>query len=173
MARSLTASKRDAGLRDEPAHGTSEIDAVGPKHSDNTPTKVRAEESVGCRTYADPPRLHWPGGPRRRWPACPHRAKPSGTLLHELTHWSGALHRLDRTFGTRFGDNDYAVEELVAELGAAFLCADLGIANEPRPDQAAYVVSWLEVLNDDRRALFIAAARANDAAIYLQGFSEP
>lgn len=96
-----------------------------------------------------------------------------GTLLHELTHWSGAPHRLDRTFGTRFGDNDYAVEELVAELGAAFLCADLGIANEPRPDHAAYVASWLKVLNDDRRAVFTAAARANDAAIYLHGFSEP
>ena len=96
-----------------------------------------------------------------------------GSLLHELTHWSGAPHRLDRTFGTRFGDNDYAVEELVAELGAAFLCADLGIANEPRPDHAAYVASWLEVLNDDRRAVFTAAARANEAASYLQGFSEP
>jgi antirestriction protein ArdC len=58
--------------------------------------------------------------------------EPDATLLHELTHWSGAPHRLNRTFGTRFGDNDYAVEELVAELGAAFLCADLGIANEPK-----------------------------------------
>lgn len=96
-----------------------------------------------------------------------------GTLLHELVHWSGAPHRLDRTFGTRFGDNDYAFEELIAELGAAFLCADLGVANEPRPDHAAYVASWLQVLNDDRRAVFTAAARANDAAIYLQGFSEP
>jgi len=97
----------------------------------------------------------------------------NGTLLHELIHWSGAPHRLDRTFGTRFGDNDYAVEELVAELGAAFLCADLGIANEPRPDHAAYLGSWLEVLNDDRRAIFTAAARANDAAAYLQGLGEP
>lgn len=96
-----------------------------------------------------------------------------GTLLHELTHWSGAPHRLDRTFGTRFGDNDYAVEELVAEFGAAFLCADLRIANEPRPDHAAYVASWLEVLNDDRRAVFTAAARANEAATFLQGLSEP
>ncbi len=96
-----------------------------------------------------------------------------GTLLHELTHWSGAPHRLNRTFGNRFGDNDYAVEELVAELGAAFLCADLGIANEPRPDHAAYVASWLKILNDDRRAIFTAAARANDAAVYLQGLSEP
>lgn len=96
-----------------------------------------------------------------------------GTLLHELTHWSGAPHRLNRTFGTRFGDNDYAVEELVAELGAAFLCADLGITNEPRPDHAAYVASWLEVLNHDRRAIFTAAARANDAAAYLKTLSEP
>jgi antirestriction protein ArdC len=96
-----------------------------------------------------------------------------GTLLHELTHWSGAPHRLNRTFGTRFGDNDYAVEELVAELGAAFLCADLGIANEPRPDHAAYVASWLEVLKDDRRAIFTAAARANDAVAFLQDLSEP
>ncbi|HYC99551.1 ArdC family protein [Brevundimonas sp.] len=96
-----------------------------------------------------------------------------GTLLHELTHWSGAPHRLNRTFGTRFGDNDYAVEELVAELGAAFLCADLGIANEPRPDHAAYVASWLQVLNDDRRAIFTAAAKANEAAAFLQAFSEP
>lgn len=94
------------------------------------------------------------------------------TLLHELTHWSGAPHRLDRSFGGRFGDHDYAMEELVAELGAAFLCADLGIANEPRPDHAAYVAAWLRVLNDDRRAVFTAAARANDAVAYLQASGE-
>lgn len=95
------------------------------------------------------------------------------TLLHELTHWSGAAHRLKRTFGTRFGDHDYAMEELVAELGAAFLCADLGINNEPRPDHAAYLLSWLQVLHDDRRAIFTAAARANDATVYLQAFGDP
>ena len=55
------------------------------------------------------------------------------TLLHELTHWSGASARLDRQFGERFGDDAYAMEELVAELGAAFLCGDLGISAEPRP----------------------------------------
>jgi antirestriction protein ArdC len=95
-----------------------------------------------------------------------------GTLLHELTHWSGAAHRLNRTFGNRFGDNDYAVEELVAEIGAAFLCADLGIANEPRPDHAAYIASWLEVLNQDHRAVFTAAAKANEATAYLQALGE-
>lgn len=95
-----------------------------------------------------------------------------GTLLHELTHWSGATHRLNRTFGNRFGDNDYAVEELVAEIGAAFLCADLGIANEPRPDHAAYIASWLEVLGQDHRAIFTTAAKANEAAAYLQALGE-
>jgi antirestriction protein ArdC len=55
------------------------------------------------------------------------------TLLHELVHWSGAEHRLARTFGKRFGDEAYAMEELVAELGAAFLCADLGLSSSPRP----------------------------------------
>lgn len=89
------------------------------------------------------------------------------TLLHELTHWTGASHRLSRQFGERFGDNAYAVEELVAELGSAFLCADLGIRNEPRPDHAAYVSSWLDVLNRDHKALFTAASRASAAAEYL------
>lgn len=109
----------------------------------------------------------------RNTPTSTAREAYYGTLLHELTHWSGAVHRLNRTFGARFGDNEYAVEELVAELGAAFLCADLGIANEPRPDHAAYVASWLEVLNQDRRAIFTAAAKANEAAVFLQAFSDP
>lgn len=88
-------------------------------------------------------------------------------LLHELTHWTGAPHRLARQFGQRFGDNAYAVEELVAELGSAFLCADLGITNEPRPDHAAYLSSWLDVLDRDHKALFTAASRASAAAEYL------
>jgi antirestriction protein ArdC len=90
-----------------------------------------------------------------------------GTLFHELTHWTGAGHRLDRTFGVRFGDQAYAMEELVAELGAAFLCADQGIANKPRPDHAAYVASWLKVLRSDARAIFVAARAASTAAGYL------
>jgi len=91
------------------------------------------------------------------------------TVLHELTHWSGAPHRLAREFGKRFGDQAYAVEELVAELGAAFLCADLRITNEPRPDHAAYVAHWLSVLEADRRALFLAARLASEAAAFLSG----
>lgn len=58
------------------------------------------------------------------------------TLLHELTHWTAAKPRCDRDLTGRFGSAAYAMEELVAELGAAFLCADLGIAAGPRPDHA-------------------------------------
>lgn len=94
------------------------------------------------------------------------------TLLHELTHWSGAAHRLDRTYGERFGDDAYAMEELVAELGAAFLCGDLGISAEPRADHAAYIDSWLRILKGDRKAIFTAASAANKAAEYLRAFSE-
>ncbi|MEZ5692252.1 MAG: zincin-like metallopeptidase domain-containing protein [Altererythrobacter sp.] len=89
------------------------------------------------------------------------------TLLHELTHWSGASHRMDRAFGQRFGDDAYAMEEMVAELGAAFLCGDLGITAEPRPDHAAYIDHWLRILKDDRKAIFTAASAANKAAEYL------
>jgi antirestriction protein ArdC len=66
-----------------------------------------------------------------------------------------------------FGDEAYAFEELVAELGAAFMCAAFRITNEPRPDHAAYVDSWLKVLNDDPRAIFTASTRAHEAIEYL------
>lgn len=88
-------------------------------------------------------------------------------LLHELTHWSGASHRIGRDLGNRFGSEAYAAEELVAELGAAFLCAAFGITNEPREDHAAYVATWLKVLNDDPKAIFTAASKAQEAIEYL------
>lgn len=89
------------------------------------------------------------------------------TLLHELIHWTGAAHRLNRTFGTRFGDQAYAFEELVAELGAAFLCADVGLSTEPREDHAQYLASWLSVLSSDKRAIVTASRLAADAAALL------
>jgi antirestriction protein ArdC len=88
-------------------------------------------------------------------------------LLHELVHWTGHATRLARDLCNRFGDEAYAMEELVAELGAAFLCADLGITNEPRLDHAAYIRSWLRVLKQDRKALFAASSKASAAAEYL------
>lgn len=89
------------------------------------------------------------------------------TLCHELTHWSGAKARLDRQFGKRFGDKAYAFEELVAEMGAAFTCARLGIENETREDHASYLASWLNVLKADKRAIFTAASKAQAACDYL------
>jgi antirestriction protein ArdC len=92
-------------------------------------------------------------------------------LTHELGHWSGAEKRLNRDLRNRFGDEAYAMEELVAELTSAFLCADLGISVAPRPDHAAYIANWLKVLKSDKRAVFTAAAKASEAAKYLAGFA--
>lgn len=90
------------------------------------------------------------------------------TLAHECTHWTRHPSRLDRDFGRkRWGDEGYAREELVAELGAAFLCADLGLELTPREDHAAYIDSWLEVLKGDKRFIFTAAAYAQRAADFL------
>ncbi|MFD2251638.1 antirestriction protein ArdC [Pseudochelatococcus lubricantis] len=100
-------------------------------------------------------------------------AQPEGfyaTLAHELTHWTKAPQRLGRDLGRkRWGDEGYAMEELVAELGAAFVCADLALTPEPRAEHAAYIGSWLKALKDDRRAIFTAAAHAQCAADYLIG----
>lgn len=96
------------------------------------------------------------------------------TLAHECTHWTKHERRLARDFGRkRWGDEGYAIEELVAELGAAFLCADLGLTPEPRPDHAAYIASWLKVLKDDRRAVFTAAGHAQRATDFLHGLQAP
>lgn len=93
---------------------------------------------------------------------------------HELTHWTAHSSRLDRSFGvSRFGNEAYAREELVAELGAAFLCATLGITPEVREDHAAYIASWFELLKYDRRAIFQASAHAQRAVDYLHSLQEP
>jgi antirestriction protein ArdC len=93
-----------------------------------------------------------------------------GTALHELIHWTGAKARLDRTFGKRFGDENYAAEELVAEIGAAYACAHLGIEGTLR--HADYVASWLKVLKADKKAIFTAASAASKAADHLRAYSE-
>jgi antirestriction protein ArdC len=91
-------------------------------------------------------------------------------LAHELTHWSGGKARLDRDLKERFGSEAYAVEELIAELGAAFIGAQLGIGVDPRTDHAPYIASWLKALKNDPRAIFTAASKAQAAADYLFGF---
>jgi antirestriction protein ArdC len=91
-------------------------------------------------------------------------------LLQELVRWTGARHRLDRTVGHPFGEDANAIEELVAELGGAFLCTRLGVANPPQPSRAGYVASWLKVLRRDPRAIFAVARNASTAAEYLVHF---
>lgn len=88
-----------------------------------------------------------------------------GTLNHELIHASGNKNRLDRQFGKKFGDTAYAREELVAELGSAFLCARLDIPASFR--SASYIESWLKVLKEDNRAVFNAASYAGHASQFL------
>lgn len=92
-------------------------------------------------------------------------------LLHEHVHWSGHQARLNRDLSGHFGADAYAMEELVAELGAAFLCAELRITDAPRKDHALYIRSWLPVLRGKHTALAIAASAATKACRYLGEFS--
>lgn len=92
------------------------------------------------------------------------------TVFHELSHHSGAKHRLNRDLSGRFGSKPYAREELCAEISAAFICAALGIV--PTVRHADYVGSWLEVLREDSRAIFRAASQASKAADYILAFAE-
>lgn len=88
------------------------------------------------------------------------------TCLHELVHWTGAEHRLGRDLSGRFGEEAYAMEELIAELGAAFLCAQLGVMGRHH-EHASYLDGWLKVLRRDTRAIVTAASAARRAAEYL------
>jgi len=95
------------------------------------------------------------------------------TRAHELVHWTRHPTRLDRDLGRkRWGDEGYAAEELVAELGAAFLGAELGLRPDHIEDHAAYIGSWLKVLRNDRRFIFTAAAKAQEAVDFLMGCQE-
>src|SRR2546421_7817238 len=89
--------------------------------------------------------------------------------FHELTHWTAHKSRLDRDLKNRFGSRQYAAEELIAELGAAFLCAEFGFDGDIR--SAGYIASWIELLQADKRAFFTACSRASKAADYLRGLA--
>ena len=90
-----------------------------------------------------------------------------GTALHELGHWTGAEHRLNRESGKVFGDSRYAWEELVAELTSTFLAAHFGIEVEPHGEHAAYLASWLRTIKGEPRALYRAAKQAQAAMTFL------
>ncbi len=101
-------------------------------------------------------------------------AEYHGTGLHELTHWTGHSSRCARTFGKTFGDANYAKEELVAEMGAAFLCAHAGI--DGKLQHVEYIGSWIACLKSDKRAIVVAAGMAQKAADFVltaAGLSHP
>jgi antirestriction protein ArdC len=97
----------------------------------------------------------------------PDTADYYAVALHELTHWTGHPRRLDRVLGRRHGIEAYAYEELVAEMGAAFLCAHCGLP--ARLEHASYIDSWLDALRRDKRLIFTAAGAAQKAADYVLG----
>jgi antirestriction protein ArdC len=110
--------------------------------------------------------------PSQDYIAMPHQADFKSTpdyyatLLHELSHWTGHHSRLDRLASIkRFGDEAYAMEELIAELSAAFLCAELGVKGKLQHEN--YIAHWLKVLREDKKAIFTAAAKASNAAEYI------
>ena len=90
-----------------------------------------------------------------------------GVAFHELGHWTGAPHRLNRTFGKRFGDRAYAAEELVAELTSAFVCAEFGIDNDGQ--NAAYIATWIKFLTEHDHAIVAAASAASKAVEFMRG----
>lgn len=94
-------------------------------------------------------------------------------LLHELTHWCGHETRCNRPLSGKFGSPEYAREELVAEIGSAFLCARLQITQDTRPDHAQYVANWLQLLKSEPKAIFKAAAAANEAVTFLEALQKP
>lgn len=95
----------------------------------------------------------------------------ASTRGHESAHWSGNKDRLNRTFGKRFGDDAYCIEELCAELTASYICAELGLPTELHDSHASYLAHWVRVLRADHSAIFTASAKAEQAFNYLRAFS--
>ena len=139
---------------------------------ENFVANTRAEISYGgSRAFYRRPPADIIVLPERRWfePTATSTATETfyATLLHECAHWSGAEHRLNREHGRRFGDEAYAFEELVAEIASGILCAELGISSSLREDHVQYIAHWLDILKNDKKAVFAAASQASHASEYL------
>lgn len=93
------------------------------------------------------------------------------TALHELAHWTGHATRCARDLSGRFGAHKYAAEELIAEIASAYTCAALGV--EGQLQHAEYIANWLQILRNDKRAIFTAASQAQRAADYLLAYNQP
>ena len=161
-----------------------QIDGLPEKYVPEIPDVNPDERDAGCEAWFERLGLDVRyGGERAYYAPGPDRIQMPpfetfesahaffGTLGHEHVHATGAKHRLDRRFGAP-GTREYAREELVAELGSAFLCADLGIASTPRTDHASYIGSWLELLEDEPRAVFDAATQAQQAVEFLHALHD-
>jgi antirestriction protein ArdC len=146
----------------------------------DTPERIEAAEAFFAAVGAD---VHY-GGARAYYapvqdfimlPALAQFTEAAAfyaTSAHEHAHWTGHESRLNRDLASRFGDERYAMEELVAELSAAFTCAHLGISQVLRPDHAAYIASWLKVFKSDPAAIFTAASKAQAATDHLVAAAE-
>src|ERR1700689_971648 len=131
------------------------------------PPRALSQQPRRVRAYYRPSTdsVHMPA--RSRFVDAPHYYR---TLFHELVHSTGHESRLNRTFGDRFGDDLYSKEELVAEMGAAFLCAIAEIANEHTDrNTTAYIQNWISKLEEDNRLMVHAAANAQKAVDSILG----
>lgn len=156
-----------------PEHFYPSFDPAPHRHIEPLATVERFVEATGARvTFAGSAACYRPVTDDILMPDRRRFTSQTGlysTWLHEVVHWSGAPHRLDRDLKNRFGSQAYAAEELVAEMASAFLCADLRVPHDPQGNTAAYIDDWLAVLRSDKRAIFTAAAKAQQAADYLHG----
>ena len=156
-----------------------QIDGVPDKYVPEIPDVNPDQRDAACEAWFDALGIEIRyGGQRAYYAPGPDRvqmppfetfdstARFLSTLAHEMTHATGHEDRLDRLRG-RIDDRARAREELIAELGSAFLCADLGIASSPRADHASYIASWSELLTDEPRAVFDAATHAQRAVDFL------
>jgi antirestriction protein ArdC len=170
-------SGRRAMARAYPVFNCGQVDGYTPVKPEPLPVAERIERAEDFFHHVGADVRH--GGPRAFYsPNSDHIQMPPfeafkdaeafyATLGHEHQHWTGAEKRLNRSLKNRFGSDAYAMEELAAEIGAAFLCADLGLAVNPRPEHAAYIDSWLKVLRGDKRAIFTAASQAQRSTDFL------
>ena len=173
----LSARSRLVFCRLYSVFNASQVDGYTPKRDAETPIEQRIE-SADAFFGRIPARVAHQGNRALYSPASDTITLPPfaafftpvdyySTRAHETGHWTSAAGRCNRELGKRFGDNAYSMEELVAELTAAFTLAHLGLSTEPRPDHAQYIVSWLKVLKADNRAIFTAASKAQQAADYI------